>query len=264
MELVTGHAGTEHISAADIASLVRGLFGDTDCVLQTDDQLECTIIDANTVQVSTGDCLVQGHQCRVDIAEQLTIESGAVGYRRNDLVVVRYELGEGNIQSATLAVVKGTATTQATATDPDLTEGDIDGGDLVAEFALWRIPIEGVNVGEPVRILPILKPFLDRASDIDGDISTIRDSLSWTLVRAGDLSDTVSANGSKELRIPFTVPDGYYPVAILNHSAGNGYCYTASYTISGSYAVLYVHNIASSVVNVTAWAYILCFKRAMS
>lgn len=182
MELVTGHAGTEHISAADIASLVRGLFGDTDCVLQTDDQLECTIIDANTVQVSTGDCLVQGHQCRVDIAEQLTIESGAVGYRRNDLVVVRYELGEGNIQSATLAVVKGTATTQATATDPDLTEGDIDGGDLVAEFALWRIPIEGVNVGEPVRILPVLKPFLDRASDIDGDISTIRDSLAMLQV----------------------------------------------------------------------------------
>lgn len=218
MELVTGHAGTEHISAADIASLVRGLFGDTDCVLQTDDQLECTIIDANTVQVSTGDCLVQGHQCRVDIAEQLTIESGAVGYRRNDLVVVRYELGEGNIQSATLAVVKGTATTQATATDPDLTDGDIDGGDLVAEFALWRIPIEGVNVGEPVRILPILKPFLDRASDIDGDISTIRDSLDSSY---SDVRITTTASGNavigvhKQKRLYGILHDGADPVAFI-------------------------------------------------
>ena len=102
------------------------------------------------------------------------------------------------------------------------------------------------------------------SATVQAQIDAIRDSLSWTLVRAGDLSDTVSANGSKELRIPFTVPDGYYPVAILNHSAGTGFCYTASYTISGSDAVLYVHNVASSVANVTAWAYVLCFKRAMS
>lgn len=172
MDLVTGHAGTEHVSAADVAELVRGLFGDTDCVLNVGDKLACTVLDANTVQIGTGSLLMQGHHARIDIAEQVAIESGTVGYNRNDLVVARYTLGDGNVQAMVLAVRKGELTA-GTPVDPEIVEGDIDGGDLTAEVALWRIPIEGVNVGDPQRVLPILQPFLSRATGIEGKMGTV-------------------------------------------------------------------------------------------
>ncbi len=172
MDLVTGHAGTEHISSADIAALLRGLYGDTDCVLVGDDQLACTILDSNTVQIGTGGCLVQGHYARIDIAEELAVESGSVGYYRNDLVVIRYSLGASGVQSVTLAVKQGEATTGA-ATDPSITEGSIDGGDATAEFALWRLPISGVNIGTPERVMALSTPFLTRGSALSSDGTSI-------------------------------------------------------------------------------------------
>lgn len=181
MDLVTGHAGTAHVSAADMACMLRCMYGSNDGVYDVDGKLACTVVGSNTVEVATGAMSTQGYFSRVDIAEQLTIDSGSPGYKRNDLVVARYELGEGNVQSMTLAVVKGTPTTQATATDPDITEGSIDGGDVLAEFAIWRIPIDGTSVGTPVRVLPLLVPFQTKASAQDTAIQTLQDSvvLEW-------------------------------------------------------------------------------------
>ena len=177
MELVTGHSGTNHISSADVACMLRCMYGSTDGVYDVDGKMACTVQSANTVEVATGAMSTQGYFSRIDIAEQLTIDSGSPGYKRNDLVVARYELGEGNVQSMTLAVVKGTPTTQATATDPSLTEGSIDGGDVLAEFALWRVPIDGTSVGTPERVLPLLTPFQAKASAQDTAIQTLQDSV---------------------------------------------------------------------------------------
>ena len=177
MDLVTGHAGTNHVSAADISCMLRCMYGDTDCVYDVDGKMACTVADSNTLEIATGAMSVQGYFSRIDIAEQLTIDSGSPGYKRNDLVIARYELGDGNVQTMTLAVVKGTPTTTATATDPDLVEGSIDGGDILAEFAIWRIPIDGTTVGTPVRVLPILTPFLTKASSQDSAIQTLQDSV---------------------------------------------------------------------------------------
>ena len=178
MEFVTGHAGTDHISAADMAALYRGLLIEDDVVLATGSQLECTMIDANTAEIGTGDCMLQAHHARVDVAEQLTIRSGSNGYNRNDLIVARYSLGTGNVQTVYLAVVEGVAVA-GEAEDPDYAEGDIDSGTTLVEFPLWRIPITGVNVGDPERIMPTVDTLQDQ-------ISTLRDSVS----QVGGLSFT--------------------------------------------------------------------------
>lgn len=165
MNLVTGHAGEDHISASDIASMLRGLVGDESFVLDIDSQLACTLINANSVQVGAGGCILQGHYARVDVAETLEVESGSVGYKRNDLVIVRYALGTGNVQTTELAIKQGTPTT-GTPTDPTLEGGTIDDGDTTVEFALWRIPIDGVNVGTPVRLLAVRSPYQSEGDDI--------------------------------------------------------------------------------------------------
>lgn len=214
MDLVTGHAGTEHVSAADVAELVRGLFGDTDCVLNVGDKLACTVLDANTVQVGTGSLLMQGHHARIDIAEQVAIESGTVGYNRNDLVVARYTLGDGNVQAMVLAVRKGELTA-GTPVDPDIVEGDIDGGDLTAEVALWRIPIEGVNVGDPQRVLPILQPFLSRATGIEGKMGTVPSGKTLQ----GEIQTLQDSVGSLSFISPI---DQTFPVRNLQFTASSG------------------------------------------
>ena len=188
MEFVTGHAGTEHISAADMASFYRGLLIADDVVLATGSKFSCEVIDANTVEIGTGDCMLQAHHARIDIAEQLTIESGTNGYNRNDLIVARYTLGDSNVQSIYLAVVKGTPVA-GTAEDPTVTEGDIDEGATLVEFPLWRIPITGVNVGTPVRVMPTVDTLQEQ-------IEGVRDSLDG-------LSTTVS-NRCMPIKVGFS------------------------------------------------------------
>jgi hypothetical protein len=190
MEFVTGHAGTDHISAADMASLYRGLLIDDDAVLDSGDKLSCTMLDANTAEIGTGDCMLQAHHARVDVAEQLTIESGAPGYNRNDLIVARYTLGTGNVQGVYLDVIKGTATL-GDATDPDYTDGDIDGGDVLVEFPLWRIPLTGVNVGDPERIMPTI-------DTLQAQITSVRESVS-TVIKSRAVTGTTTPSGNLEL-----------------------------------------------------------------
>ncbi len=160
MDFVTGHAGTEHISSSDMASMLRGLVGSTDCVLPEAGCLSCDLLDANTVEIGTGGCMLQGHYARIDVPEQVTFASGTYGWYRNDLLVARYSLSNSDVQSVTLAVVEGEATT-GTPVDPDLETGDIDNGALTVEFALWRIVHEGTSVRTPERVMPIRNPMLD-------------------------------------------------------------------------------------------------------
>ena len=51
MEFVTGKAGTNHISGADMAAMYRGLLIADDVVLSEGDKLACTVLDANTAQI---------------------------------------------------------------------------------------------------------------------------------------------------------------------------------------------------------------------
>ena len=205
MEFVTGHAGTDHISAADMAALYRGLLIEDDVVLATGSQLECTMIDANTAEIGTGDCMLQAHHARVDVAEQLTIRSGSNGYNRNDLIVARYSLGTGNVQTVYLAVVEGVAVA-GEAEDPDYAEGDIDSGTTLVEFPLWRIPITGVNVGDPERIMPTVDTLQDQ-------ISTLRDSVAKTAMTWLQIETPTNAEYSKQW------PNGY---AISNSTIVTG------------------------------------------
>ena len=171
MEFVTGKAGTNHISGADMAAMYRGLLIADDVVLSEGDKLACTMLDANTVEIATGSCMLQAHHCRVETAEQVTIESGSAGFKRNDLIVARYSLGDGNIQTIYLAVVKGTAVA-GEPSDPTVTTGSIDGGDVLVEFPLWRIPIDGVSVGTPERVMPTVDTLQKQLTDGDSALQT--------------------------------------------------------------------------------------------
>ena len=179
-----------------MAALYRGLLISRDVVLDTGQKMECTMLDANTAEIGTGDCMLQAHHARIEVAEQLEVRSGSNGYNRNDLIVARYTLGTGNVQSVYLAVVEGTAVA-GDAEDPTYATGSIDGGTTLVEFPLWRIPITGITVGEPERIMPTVSKFDARALFVTDSISS------------------------------FTLPDGVDSCIVLDTSDNGLYWYTS-------------------------------------
>lgn len=151
-ELITGHAGSAHISAADAGWFNVGVVGEGKYVLDTGTQFACNVQSANLVTIGIGDALFEGRHVRVSATENVALDNGAQGMNRNDLICIKYEYASStSVETASLAVIKGTASS-GTATDPDVPSGSILEGASTAYMPLWRIPISGITVGDPEKL----------------------------------------------------------------------------------------------------------------
>ena len=147
--------GKDHITASQLGRIVEGVAGKGRYVLPTLNQMTAKMQTANKVRVGTGDLVMDGRVVTNEAAVDLTVESGTSGYKRNDLVVCRYTKNASTgVEKFAAEVVKGTPTT-GTAADPKVTEGDISTGSASAVMPLWRIPLDGITPGAPVRIAPV-------------------------------------------------------------------------------------------------------------
>lgn len=151
-ELITGHAGSAHISAADAGWFNVGVVGEGKYVLDTGTQFACNVQSANLVTIGVGDALFEGRHVRVSATENVALDNGAQGVNRNDLICIKYEYNSStSVESASIVVLKGTAVS-GTPSDPTIPSGSILEGATAAYMALWRIPISGITVGTPVKL----------------------------------------------------------------------------------------------------------------
>ena len=141
-EIVDGMTGTKHISSDDLAALNTATVGKANCVLKYGNDFSLTMASANSATLGTGVGMVGGKRFWNQAATSLTIQSGTQGQKRNDLVVARYAKTSAGIESITPVVVKGTPTT-GTPADPSTTANDLK---------LWRVPLNGITVGAPVKL----------------------------------------------------------------------------------------------------------------
>lgn len=141
-EIVDGMTGTKHISSDDLSALNIATIGKADCVLKYGDDFKLTMASANSATLGTGVGMVGGKRFWNQAATSLTVQSGTQGQKRNDLIVARYAKTSAGIESITPVVIKGTPTT-GTAADPEVTANDLK---------LWRVPLNGISVGEPVKL----------------------------------------------------------------------------------------------------------------
>lgn len=158
MDLVTGYQGKAHVSAAQVRMFNVGMFGNGSYVLDTGKKFEISVLSNNLIRIADGDILFQGSHITIakDSYEELVLSNGLQNTKRHDLIVVRYEKNaDTGIESASLQVLQGTSTSD-TPSDPAYTVGDILAGDTVAEFPLYRIPIDGLTVGTPVKLFKVL------------------------------------------------------------------------------------------------------------
>ena len=198
-EIVDGMTGTKHISSDDLSALNIATSGESNCVLNYGDNFKLTMASANTATLGTGVGMVGGKRFWNQAATSLTVQSGTQGQKRNDLVVARYAKTSAGIESITPVVIKGTPTT-GTAADPEVTANDLK---------LWRVPLDGISVGEPVKLFEPV-----------ASLATLGDSVSRVLATPGiKLNGTVVIPGLKG-RAAVTVAFGHGAYGVMPTSDG--------------------------------------------
>lgn len=154
--LVTGaRNNTPHITSMDDASLNAGIIGDGAYILNRGEKLRAEMTTSNNCRIYDGDLVTQGRHIRIETSDvvDLTINNGSAGLKRNDLVVARFTNDvETGVESVEFVVIEGTPS--ASPTDPEYNEGNIFDGDLIVDFPLYRIQIDGISVADPVLLLP--------------------------------------------------------------------------------------------------------------
>lgn len=144
-----------HIYAEDDAQVHRALIGGSGITL-ADELLACTVVNANTVRLSSGVYSIQGYLVCVQggTTADLPVESGMAGSYRHDLVVAEFVRGGGSVaDQITFKVIKGAdANSESGAVDPSLTQQDLISGGSTRQEALYRLIISGTTISQVERV----------------------------------------------------------------------------------------------------------------
>lgn len=195
-----------HIYAEDDAAIFQSMFGG-DGVLNIGNCLKSTVISNNKVRISDGVLSVGGHIGRLSHADyqDMTIENGATGYNRNDIIYARF-LTSGNVDSFILAVKKGTATT-GTATDPALVQGNLYEGAVERDYPLYRVKLSGLSISSVDQLFTVIPTIPDLKAQMEKDKAEINQSLPYII--SGSTRIAVDGNNLKQDTINVALKTGY-------------------------------------------------------
>ena len=215
--LITGKGGTPHITSGDMGAMQAGVIGNGSYLLQGADGKfpAVTMQDANHALIPVLNLVVEGRYARVTEAETATIESGVSGRNRNDLVCLKYTRNGQNIETAAIAVLKGTPNT-GTAADPTVPSGSIHSASGTAWIPIARIPISGITPGTPVMLIKQLPPM----SKLWDSVTLYQDS-NWIIMRNGRMilikfSGKIGSGSWDAVECPVKLESWYRPIVDLS------------------------------------------------
>lgn len=173
VHLITGKAGYEHVKASDHGALHAAIMGGGEFVLEGGEQFACQVISNNKVRIFDGEALMQGRHIRIDrnTYEETTHDNGVQGYKRIDLVVLTYTKDEGTgVESVALEVIKGTPS-ESNPSVPSYVTGDIlNNGELKNQMPLYKIPFDGLSIGEPVAMFTTVPTMQTMKEEVDAKV----------------------------------------------------------------------------------------------
>lgn len=137
IELVTGHAGSAHVSSFDEAARMVHVFGDGTTVLG--DMPTLLLPDANTVSIPACDMMMQGRFVRLTGTNNVTIESGTQEVYRTDTVMLRYTIDDAGIENCSLFYVRGEDA--ASASDAEAAGTEYEGLNISDGATIVDVPI---------------------------------------------------------------------------------------------------------------------------
>lgn len=167
IDLVTGHAGTDHVSSASAGRYNAGVCGLGKYVLETGQQFAATIESANVIRIASGDAINQGRHITIpqNTYEDADIITGTQGKTRIDVITLRYtkttqEVGGEviSVESASIAVIKGAEVASgSTPVAPAINDGDIFNGDVIDDMALYHVLITDLSISSVTPVFATLK-----------------------------------------------------------------------------------------------------------
>ena len=221
MELVTGKAGTPHVSSADDGRRIAGEVGAGSYVLQTGGRLAPSLVDANTVRFATGDMIVQGRHIGLTAPEDVKVASGTQGKKRTDYICVHYkrDVSGANptlVETVEWTVLQGTPGTDAAA--PSVPAGSILAGDADVTVPVCSVSFDGLTTGEPKLLIGELTPLATLGDSVSRHKSTRNGSVS-ARIDGGvvtvwcDLNKVATAVSAWSKGVIGSLPEEFRPVA---------------------------------------------------
>lgn len=240
--LVTGKWGEVHVTSAQQRNFNSGVVGDGQYVMNG---LTATMSDSNTLHVAPGVACMNGADVEVPAGGvDVTVTNGTQGMLRNDLICMRYTMdAPTQKESVELVCVRGTpAATDPQ--DPEYNDGSILDGSLVVDMPLYRVPLDGISVGDPEPLFDVLMPMADlwdSVSQFDGTNKASNGSLrlpnglklNWGVCRANSLGSD-SSNGGYSRTIGFLLPYDSWCVSFATAQYAYGFPTVTSHNVSTS------------------------------
>lgn len=181
-KLITGNTSesAEGIYAEDDAAIYQSIFG-ADGVFNIGSKLEASTAGTNTIRIRDGVLICGGHIARnqyEDLGyEDVTIQNGTTGRKRNDLIVAEFStIGFKATDTFTLKVLQGTSTT-GTPVDPTVVQENIYTGGKTRQFPLYRVRVEGATIKAPEKLFSII-PTIPELVNVDTSIQVYEEN-SW-------------------------------------------------------------------------------------
>ena len=173
MNIVTGFRNEPHVTAEDMRVLIRSVYGNGSVITAIGEKLEPELISNNEVRIHDGAIVQQGCFGRIEANtyEVMTIDNGSQDMKRIDLIVSRYEMNaDTGVESMTLKLIKGEES-EGTPIEPSYVSGNIEDGDLVDEFPLFRINLDGITVTSVDRLAEPVQQVYSFDSIAESEIS---------------------------------------------------------------------------------------------
>lgn len=150
LHLIDGRAGRAHITSDDIARLNTALVGEKHCVFEYLENLKCTMQSSRRAMISTGAGMVDGHRFVVSSAETVQLGGGSAGMKRIDIVCAQHSIESGDAYTGKEKVEFSVARGIPHASNP------LPPSTPSNSFALWRIPVDGINFGTPEALFDLV------------------------------------------------------------------------------------------------------------
>ena len=207
IKIVTGKTGTPHVESSDDAALYRGIIG-VDYVLPNGNKLAYEIISNNSVRVKDGDITIQGHLGRIVPGdyEDMTIDNGTQGMKRNDLIVARYAKDTSTgFESINLVVLKGTPSTSPV--DPTPTIQDLTNGGTTRDVLLYRVVLDGLSITSVVKLFNVASSLAEMMNEANKtDNGWWKDKKTGLIFQWGRASQSTASDLRATVTFPIAFP----------------------------------------------------------
>lgn len=260
MNIVTGYVGEPHITAAQDRAANQGSYGEDSYILNVGSKLAATASSATEIHIADG---AVSHQGCVGVIDQGTydvveISPGSQGYKRIDLIVCRYERNsDTNEESLSLVAIQGTPAASNPAV-PAHTQGDIQGGDLIADMPLFQVLLNGITIQS---ITNVANSVLTQA-ELTAAVNALEDDI--VMEASGNLlasSQTIAT--MKQVAVEVTVPTktGYSIIAASPRTLTGASNTKVMMELDVQTGYLKLFNTHTSSVTISAAAFNIIYKK---